>query len=394
LSYKYFVDGDFNKAEQANLETIRLSKEIGFTLRQLHGTNKQALIYQFKGQLQRGYQLIQTTLSELQEQGLSGYFAAGAMHCRLADLLYEWDQLEQVDFEIKNHLKPERVAGVPYLQVDFLNVRARNLLVVQEFSSAQALLEQASALIQQTYIWPGLAWQTETLQVRLWLQKGDIALAAAWAAAQPGDGSDLPGFSSETREILRARILLATGKAEDAVHLLDRLEASAQNGSRNGSLVEIKILKALALDHTHQDGAAVTALAQAMALAEPEGYIRTFIEAGDPIADLLAQTAHANRSTHSSYAHRLLAKLENKKETARPFVAQAEAGPSAWVEPLSKREIEVLQCMADGLTNHETARRLVIEISTVKRHINNIFSKLGAINRVQALNKAREYKII
>ena len=84
-------------------------------------------MYITSGQLQRCYRLIQDTLTDLQEQGLANYFAATAMHCRLVDLLYEWDQIEEVKHTIENHLKPEMIADVPYLLVDFYNIRARNL---------------------------------------------------------------------------------------------------------------------------------------------------------------------------------------------------------------------------------------------------------------------------
>jgi len=104
LSYKYFTDGNMAQAEQANLDTIRISKEIEFTLRQLHGANKLAYVYKTTGQLQRCYRLIQEQLTYLQEQGLAGYFATGGIRCRLVDLLYEWDQLDEARSRIEHDL--------------------------------------------------------------------------------------------------------------------------------------------------------------------------------------------------------------------------------------------------------------------------------------------------
>jgi LuxR family maltose regulon positive regulatory protein len=389
LSYKYFTDGDFANAEQANLETIRLSKEIGFTLRQLHGTNKLAFVYKSSGQLQRCYQLIQDTLVDLQEHGLAGYFAASAMHCRLVDLFYEWDQVEEARITFQNHLKPELITDVPYLQVDFYNVLARALIREKDYSAAQNALNQASTLIHGSFIWNGLAWQTEALQVRLWLLAGDLTTATAWVAGLPSIPTGPLAFSIESRELCRARVFLAARDFPGAVSLLSRLESAAKAGERQGSLVAIGSLIAVAQLNAGKMEQAVAALEQALSLAEPQGYKRTILDEGQPVIRLLAHIARNHRSPSSSYARQLLEKAE--------VVAPEEIGQvarSILIEPLSSRELEVLGCMAAGLTNPETAQKLVIETATVKRHVNSIFAKLGVNSRVQAINTAKKYKII
>ena len=397
LSYKYFTDGEMAKAEQANLETIHISKEIRFTLRQLHGANKLAYVYITTGQLQRCYRHIQDQLAYLQAQGLAGYFAAGGIRCRLVDLLYEWDQLEEARGRIEHDLRPEMVPDVPYLLVDFFNIRARNFMLENDYSAAQNALNQASAQARQSFIWNGLAWQSESIQVKLWLKKGDLAQAAAWAAGQPESSAALLPFACESRELSRARILSKAGNYGEAVRLLNRLKASAETGGRQGSLIEILTLAAIALQQNHEMAPAILTLEKALTLAEPEGYVRTFIGEGASIAELLGHIAHEHRSTNCGYARRLLARLENVIEPAARIFRKDEPGSSSnvnLIEPLSRRELQVLGCMADGLSNAETAYRLVIEVGTVKRHINSIFGKLGVNNRVQALNKAKEQKII
>ncbi len=389
LSYKYFTDGDLVKAEQINLETISISKEIGFTLRLLHGTNKLAFVYKTSGQLQRCYRLIKDTLTFLKEQGLDGYFAACAMHCRLVDLLYEWDELEEAGREIESYLKPGLVAGVPYLLVDFYNIRARNLLLEKDFSAAQNALNQASTLIHQSYIWNGLVWQTEALQVRLWLLEGNLAAATTWASALPAIPTGTIPFSIESREICRVRVLLATGNIHIAIGLLGQLESAAKVGARLGSLVAVDTLTAVAFMQAGQLEQAVAALEQALCLAEPEGYTRAILDEGQPIARLLAHIAREHRSLHSQYARRMLEKIEVVRQEDTGLIAG-----SILIESLSRREVEVLRCMAAGLSNLETARQLVIETATVKRHIHSIFAKLGVANRVQAVNTAKTYKII
>jgi LuxR family maltose regulon positive regulatory protein len=401
LSTMYYVAGELLKTEQTCQETIELAKEIGFTLRHIHAVSKLALVDKTTGRLYRSYRLLEETLLLLQEQGLHQYFAASQLRYRLIGLLYEWDRLDEFQrlVEFVTQLEPRVEAH--YLLVDFYNIQALDLLFQQDYTAAQTALNKAMALARQTYIWQGLTWRTETLQVRLWLQKGEVSLAAAWASEQAADPPGILPFSSESRTVARARILLAQGKYSQAIPLLDRLSDSAQSGGRKGSLIEIRALKAIALHSAGDLSQAAAELESALALAEPEGYIRTFVDEGSPMAALLAHIVQENRSAHLNYALRLLVAFEKEPGSASP-VFQSTGSPqkkaplaptpasTALIEPLSRRELEVLCCMAEGLSNSETARRLVIETSTVKRHINSIFAKLGVNNRVQALNKAKE----
>lgn len=392
LSSMYYACGELDKTEQNCLETLRISKEIGFTLRYLHAVNKLAYVYKTTGQLRRSFRLLQETLSLLQEQGQPNHFAAGVVYCRLMDVLHEWDRIAEVQQVLDEHLKPELLAEVPYLLVDRCNALARDSLLKQDIAAAQIALHKANALAQHSYIWPGLTWQTERLQVRLWLQTGDIALAESWIAEQPAHPSDASkefSFANESREMLRVRILLAKGSSHAALGLLDGLAASAEAGGRKGSLVEIWVLEALALQRAGETERAVAALERVLALAEPEGYQRMFLDEGSPIAVLLAKMIQYARSQHVPYALRLLKAFEKEQITPSPAIRS-----TAQREPLTRREVEVLRCMAAGLSNSETACKLVIETSTVKRHINNIFAKLGVENRVQAINKAKELNLL
>jgi LuxR family maltose regulon positive regulatory protein len=386
---------------------MRLSREIGFTLRYLHAVNKLAYVYKTTGQLRRSYQLLNETLSFIQEKGTSGYFAAGILYCRLVDLLYEWNRLAEARHLIDDHLKPEMVAELPYLLVDHCNVQARDLLMKHDFAGSQNALHKAVALTQQSYIWPGLTWQTESLQIQLWLKTGEISLAEAWASEQLKKLADskksakVLAFSTESDVFSIVSVHLARGTYHDALPLLDQMNESAIAGERKASLIKIFTLKAIALQFTGESEQAIAALKSALALAEPEGYVRTFLDEGEPIAALLAIIVNENRSPHLEYAARLLKAFEEEQRSAGQLTpveghlqGQGRQKTDAIIEPLSRRELEVLRCMAAGLSNNETAHQLVIEISTVKRHINNIFAKLGVENRVQALNKAKEFDLL
>ncbi len=192
-----------------------------------------------------------------------------------------------------------------------------------------------------------------------------------------------------------ARILLMLGDMEEANKLLTRLEDAAVAGNRAGSLVKIRCIQAITLHSSRKTPEAVKLLEKTLAQAEPEAFIRSFSDEGPMVAELLSLIIQAGSSPQEVYARQILSAFEQNVPSSQAGISEFIPGsrtkpvtslPSGrLVEPLTRREQEVLYCMAEGLSNRETARRLSIETSTVKRHINNIFSKLDAENRVQAL---------
>ena len=220
-------------------------------------------------------------------------------------------------------------AGVPYLLVDFYNTHVRNFMLENDFSAAQNALNQASAQARQSFIWNGLAWQSESLQVKLWLKKGDLAQAAAWAAGQPENSSrSYCPFACESRELSRARILMKAGNYGEAVQLLNQLKVSAESGGRKGSLIEILTLAAIALHQNHEMAPAILALEKALTLAEPEGYIRTFIDEGASIAELLAHIVHAESLVKLRLCPPASGQVRKRKRAAARISRKDEPGSS------------------------------------------------------------------
>ena len=190
-----------------------------------------------------------------------------------------------------------------------------------------------------------------------------------------------------------ARLLLARDAPERAAALLHRLHAGAVAQGRSGSLVETGTLRALALAATGDQDAALGALAEALALARPEGYLRLFADEGAPLAALLRRLVAAGRDGHLpavdgatlDYAARLLGAVP---PAGAPAPRAAGDAPGL-IAPLTERECEVLQLVAAGEANREIAGKLVVTIDTVKKHLTHLFGKLGVTSRTQAVARAR-----
>jgi LuxR family maltose regulon positive regulatory protein len=231
------------------------------------------------------------------------------------------------------------------------------------------------------------AWKS-----RLHLARGELAAATSeWEQVSVGD--DDPAFVREIGQIARARLLAARGKHDEALRIRADLREAAQAAGRTGWEIEILALEALALQAQGKRERAVRTLAQALALAEPEGYVRTFVDEGAEMAALLSEVLEAQQRRRLApdvpayYLRKLSAALERD--------ASLTATPGAGLpEPLSERELEVLTLVAAGKTNQVIARELFVALSTVKTHIKNIYSKLEARNRTQALARARELGLL
>jgi LuxR family maltose regulon positive regulatory protein len=197
-------------------------------------------------------------------------------------------------------------------------------------------------------------------------------------------------FSSRLRKyehLVLARLLMAQDRPEEVLALLEPLLPRMEQQGRKDLVIEIQILKALAFQVQGDIGQALTALEQALSVAEPGGYVRIFVDEGEPMAQLLYQAAA--RGIAPEYAGKLLSAFPAAEPATKPRQPQVEM-----IEPLSEREIEVLQLIAEGLSNREIAQKLFLSVNTVKVHTYNIYGKLSVHSRTQAVAQARALGIL
>jgi len=314
--------------------------------------------------------------------------AAGAVSA-LAELAYEWNDLDEALAYARQSVELGRLwgnsdsVGFSYLTL------AEVLLSHSRLDEVRDALQEAKQLSRRVTLSPPFFSRLRAMWAKLWLADGNLAAAANWAKGSAFDYAD-PFRAEEALGL--ARVHLALGEPDSAQQILSPLLEMTQAQGLIAWVIEVLALQALAHDMQGDEHRALAALAEALTLAEPEGYVRRFVDLGSgsglgPMMASLLRKAAAQGIT-PEYAHHLLAAFD--------LTEDAPTSPSAQplIEPLSPREIEVLALVAEGLSNREVGRRLHIAESTVKSHLNNVYGKLGVENRTQATVKARALHLL
>jgi LuxR family maltose regulon positive regulatory protein len=392
----YWALGDPVAAIQSLTEAVSLGQTAGDSYLVLMASSTLGEAQQMRGQLCQAAETYRQALqlatrSSAQGEGRGGGSGhpppfAGLAHIGLAGLLYEWNDLDRA----QRHAQEGIRLGERGQSVDVLQGGCSYLTLAQvyqargEVDNALEMMRKAEQFAQshnQAYVIALAA----ALRARLWLAQGNVTAASRWAQERGLSANDELSYARETESITLARVLLAQGQAGEALRLLARLVAAAQAAQRMGSTIKILALQALTFEAQSDVDRAVSALEQALCLAEPEGYIRTFVDEGQSMALLLQRSL--SQGIVPSYASQLLLALGETSGPASP-VAQP------LVEPLSERELEVLRLVAAGLSNREIAEELYLSINTVKAHAKNIYSKLNVRGRMQAADRARELDLL
>jgi LuxR family maltose regulon positive regulatory protein len=223
-------------------------------------------------------------------------------------------------------------------------------------------------------------------RVRFWLSQGRLDEAIKWMREQATDSGSKTTYVGKMINIPLARIRIAQQLPEKTNELLLPLLDAAEAGGHVSRMIEVLILQALNLQSGDEIEKALVHLDKALSLAEPRGFFRIFVDEGPPMAKLLYKAL--SREIAPEYVRKLLAAFPGTKPE-KAAVNQTKTSDVDWIEPLSDRELEVLQLIASGLSRPEIAEKLFLSTNTVKTHARNIYSKLGVNNQMQAVGKAR-----
>jgi LuxR family transcriptional regulator, maltose regulon positive regulatory protein len=325
---------------------------------------------------------------------------AGIAHVDIAEVLYERGELDAALDHATQGVALSRQLGWARQLAAGLAIVARIRHAQGDRAGAVTAMREAER-VQPSPAVVDLLNPMPALGARLALAQGDVAAAVGWVRTRGLGAEDNPSYPREREYLVLARVLLAQQAPEKALGLLERLHALAAAQGRTGSLIEIQALRALARSASGDQAGALAALAEAVALAAPEGYVRVFVDEGAPMAGLLRQLLADRRQERPAVAAvprdhlaRLVDAFEQADLPVRPPVRTGGVVVAGLVEPLSARELEVLRLLAAGAPNRAIAKQLVVTLDTVKRHVSNLFTKLQVANRTQAVARARELGLL
>ncbi len=355
------------------------------------------------GQVQRAQGQLDAALATYREalemagEGGSQPPHLGVAHVGLAEVLYQRDEMAAaLDHATRGITLCRQLAFTPPLAAG-LAILAR---IRQAQGDAAAALE-AMGEAGQVELSPqviALLNPVPSQRARLLLAQGDVSAAAQWAKAAGLSPDDEPDYPQEPAYLVLARVLLAQDRPGPAVTLLQRLRATAASQGRIGSVIEIQALLALALAACGDHAGALGALAQTVTLALPRGYVRVFADEGAPMRALATRLSAAKdqpgpaRDIDPDYLAGLL--RARGQAGAAPPSRRAAAALPGMAEPLTDRELQVLQLLASGRSNQRIAHELVVALDTVKKHVTHVLAKLGAANRTEAVARARQLGLI
>jgi len=382
----YDFTGDVPSAYQTRVEALEVSKASGNAYLILFANLNLVVTLREMGRLQRAQEICQQQEELVNKIGLSQTVTVGYLYILWGEILAEKNELDRaLQLAIKGAELTERGKDVVLLSRGYLYLM-RVLFSRKDMDYAEEIIQKMNMVALESDVPLWISNQIKAWQARIWLEQDKLEAASQWAREfDVNVDGELPPLH-DFEYVILARILIAQERFDETFKLLQRLFEAAKAGERTSKMIEILILQALAFQASGGKELAMIKLEQALTLAQPGGFIRIFVEEGPPMARLLYEAL--SQGIVIEYAQQLLAAfpVTEPEETAS---TKPEVDQSGLIEPLSEREIEVLQFLAKGLTNQVIATRLFLSVHTVKTHTRNIYSKLGVNNRTQAVDRAR-----
>ncbi len=391
LGLAAWAAGDVQQALSTFGEAVGSLHAAGNVVDELDSTVVLADMWVAAGRPSRARRLYEQALATATGHGEPYPRATADLHVGLAELDHELDDLASAEAHLGTARVLAEKASISENRHRWSVAMARLHATRGDYHTARHLLDRAESMYRRGF-YPDIR-PIAALKARVQIAEGDLSSAAAWAHGQGVSVDDDPDYLHEYEHLTLARLLLAQHRAEQhpghppnaspVPAMLDRMHTAAARAGRDGSLLEIRMLQALAL-HAHGDlPQAVAVLGRSFAeTAEPDSYVRLYLDEGAPMLALL-HDATSIAAGHQGRARQLL-------EHATGSVEAAAEPHESLAGPLSHRELQVLRLLDTELTGPEIARRLYVTVNTLRTHTKRIFTKLDVTTRAAAVRRAHE----
>jgi LuxR family maltose regulon positive regulatory protein len=384
-----WASGDLEAAHRSYAESMANLQDAGHLSDVIGGAIVQADIQIAQGRLRDAMRTYERGLRLATGHGAPAQRGAADMHTGMSELFRERNDLETAAQHLLMSGELGEESGLSQNPYRSRVTAARIRQAQGDPDGALELLEEAERLYASDFS-PDVR-PVAAVKARVWIAQGNLSAAWGWAQERRVAASDELSYLHEFEHATLARLLLAHGmrdRAGDgvgaAIELTERLLAAAEDGGRSGSAIDILVVQALARHASDDPSGALASLHRAVALAEPEAYVRVFIDEGPPMAALLKLAAKQRNGP--GYIRRLLAAVVTVE--GRATVRQS------LIEPLSERELEVLHLLESDLDGPEIARQLTVSVATVRSHTRSIYAKLGVNSRRAAVRRAGELGLL
>src|SRR5918997_3970394 len=392
------TSGDLEAAHRSYADGMTSLQSAGYISDTVGGAIALADIRIAQGRLREAMRTYEHALRLAKEQGDPVMRGTADMHVEMNELHRERNDLEAAMQHLLRSKEQGEHTGFPQNPYRWRVAMARIREAEGDLDGTLDLLQEAERLYVSDF-YPNVR-PIAAVKARMWVMQGRLGEALDWARARDLTVHDDLSYLREFEHITLARVLLYRSKSDradrsilEAMGLLERLLQAAEEGEKTGRVIEILVLQALA-HHVQGDiPAALVTLERALALAEPEGYVRVFVDEGRPMAQLLSEARR--RGIAPRYVGQLLAAFRAEEQKSEDESHLPPALPTqSLIEPLSQRALEVLRLIAQGLSNREIGERLFLALITVKGHNRNIFRKLQVRRRTEAVARARELGLL
>lgn len=392
LGLAHWTDGDLETAYQMFAEGMACLQRVGFISDVIGGAVTLADIQLTQGCLREAMNTYEHGLHLATKPGVPPLRGAADMHVGISELYYERNDLTTATQHLLQSKDLGDLNGLRKNPHRWRVALARIRAAQGDVDGALELLDEAEHHYEGDFS-PNVR-PIRALKVRLWITQGRLAEALAWVREQKLSAEEPPSYLREFELITLARLLLARYPFDqgdntrlEALGFLERLLKAAEEGGRMGSVIEILVLQAVAYQMSGDTRIALAPLERALKLAEPEGYVRVFLDAAANMRELLQDAAA--RGIMPSYVGKIVGHEPARSERVTPAPT-----PSPLIEPLSQRELEILRLFQTDLSGPEIADALVIALSTVRTHTKGIYTKLNVNSRRTAVKRAIELGLI